>query len=96
MYIIFLQYGLVPLHLAAKSGHEGLVRLLLNCPGVQADTVTMIQVIYKYTSISTLPIVVIRNSANVGFPAYPGYKHTVIASRCTAVHNVFYIFKYRY
>ncbi|XP_060553271.1 serine/threonine-protein phosphatase 6 regulatory ankyrin repeat subunit C-like isoform X2 [Ruditapes philippinarum] len=37
------EYGLVPLHLAAKSGHEGLVRLLLNCPGVQADTVTMIQ-----------------------------------------------------
>ena len=31
------QYGLTPLHLAAQAGHEMLVRVLLNCPGVLAD-----------------------------------------------------------
>ncbi|GFO37187.1 serine/threonine-protein phosphatase 6 regulatory ankyrin repeat subunit a-like [Plakobranchus ocellatus] len=30
--------GMTPLHFAAQSGHEGLVRLLLNCPGVQTET----------------------------------------------------------
>lgn len=39
-----LQSGLTPLHLASQSGHEGLVRLLLNSPGVQADAATKMQV----------------------------------------------------
>ncbi|CEF67649.1 No mechanoreceptor potential C [Strongyloides ratti] len=31
------EYGLTPLHLAAQSGHDGLVRMLLNQTGVQVD-----------------------------------------------------------
>ncbi|XP_050400941.2 ankyrin-1 [Patella vulgata] len=40
---ITAEFGLTPLHLASQSGHEGLVRLLLNCPGVQADAPTNMQ-----------------------------------------------------
>uniref|UniRef100_A0AAY4D3A9 Ion transport domain-containing protein n=1 Tax=Denticeps clupeoides TaxID=299321 RepID=A0AAY4D3A9_9TELE len=35
--------GYTPLHLAAWSGHESVVRLLLNSPGVQADAETDLQ-----------------------------------------------------
>lgn len=37
------KHGLTPLHLAAQSGHEVLVRVLLNSPGVHADAKTTIQ-----------------------------------------------------
>lgn len=42
--IFHFQYGLTPLHMAAQSGHEGLVRMLLNQSGVQVDasTATMV------------------------------------------------------
>ncbi|XP_078693591.1 uncharacterized protein LOC144922996 isoform X3 [Branchiostoma floridae x Branchiostoma belcheri] len=38
-----VEYGFTPLHLASQSGHEGLVRVLLNYPGVQADAQTAVQ-----------------------------------------------------
>ncbi|VDP30840.1 unnamed protein product [Soboliphyme baturini] len=34
------EYCLTPLHMAAQSEHEGLIRLLLNVPGVQVDMPT--------------------------------------------------------
>ena len=49
--LILFQSGLTPLHLAAQSGHEGLVRMLLNSQGVQADAATNVQVHY-HTVIS--------------------------------------------
>ncbi|KAG8184723.1 hypothetical protein JTE90_019327 [Oedothorax gibbosus] len=36
-------YGFTPLHLAAESGHEGVVRVLLNSSGVQTDAATVVQ-----------------------------------------------------
>ncbi|GIY47556.1 ankyrin-1 [Caerostris extrusa] len=36
-------YGFTPLHLAAESGHEGVVRVLLNSSGVQTDCATVVQ-----------------------------------------------------
>ena len=35
-----MQYGYTPLHLAARSGNDQVVRLLLNSPGVRVDTST--------------------------------------------------------
>ncbi|CAI9725800.1 serine/threonine-protein phosphatase 6 regulatory ankyrin repeat subunit A-like [Octopus vulgaris] len=37
-----IEYGLTPLHMAAQSGHEGLVRILLNSAGVYFDAYTAI------------------------------------------------------
>lgn len=44
--VIYFQYGFTPLHLAAQSGHDSLVRMLLN-QGVQVDatSTTMVSII---------------------------------------------------
>jgi len=35
-----IEYGFTPLHLSARNGHDGIVRLLLNSPGVKVDAAT--------------------------------------------------------
>jgi len=48
-----LQCGVTPLHLAAQYGHESVVRLLMNCTGVQVDAPTKIQVCLAKLNIIT-------------------------------------------
>ncbi|XP_012944835.2 ankyrin-3 [Aplysia californica] len=46
--------GMTPLHFAAQSGHEGLVRILLNCPGVQTDAPTSVTVLMSCSHPSSV------------------------------------------
>ena len=41
--------GLTPLHMAAYSGKENIVRLLMNSPGVQVDATTNLNVSDRVT-----------------------------------------------
>uniref|UniRef100_A0A915KCB5 Ion transport domain-containing protein n=1 Tax=Romanomermis culicivorax TaxID=13658 RepID=A0A915KCB5_ROMCU len=51
------EYGFTPLHMAAQSGHEGLVRLLLNFSLVQVDAAT--------TLMSIIPLHLAAQSGHV-------------------------------
>lgn len=50
---------LTPLHLAAHEGNEGVVRILLNIPGVQADGISRLNV--RMTRVHTIPRLLLNN-----------------------------------
>jgi ankyrin repeat protein len=43
-----MQHGLTALHLAAESGHEALVRMLLNSTSISTRAVTALHVSYRF------------------------------------------------
>ena len=64
------EFGLTPLHLAAQSGHEGLVRLLLNFQGVQVDAATSIQVFTVTNPCLNFPMLRLLSSKAQGCKDY--------------------------